>query len=162
MSDILCMYYSRTGNTRKVMEEIAESLDAELVELHDEVDRSGWKGWVRCGLDAVRRSTQPLAPVKTQRPLEEYRLVILGTPVWAGRCSSIMRGFLKEHGGEIRQAAYVLTRNSEDKNEDVFSQMDLYVPCGHTATATLRSGSVGRTFWLEEFLRTIRDQLEIQ
>ena len=29
MSDILCIYYSRTGNTRKAMGEIAAALDAE-------------------------------------------------------------------------------------------------------------------------------------
>ena len=34
MSDILCIYYSRTGNTKKAMEEIAAALDAELAELH--------------------------------------------------------------------------------------------------------------------------------
>ena len=33
MSDILCIYYSRTGNTKKAMEEIAAALDAELAEL---------------------------------------------------------------------------------------------------------------------------------
>ena len=33
MSNILCMYYSRTGNTKKAMEEIAQELGAELVEL---------------------------------------------------------------------------------------------------------------------------------
>ena len=31
MSDILCIYYSRTGNTKKAMEEIAAALDAELL-----------------------------------------------------------------------------------------------------------------------------------
>ena len=36
MSDILCIYYSRTGNTKKAMEEIAAALDAELVELRDQ------------------------------------------------------------------------------------------------------------------------------
>ena len=30
MKDILCIYYSRTGNTKKAMEEIAEALDAEI------------------------------------------------------------------------------------------------------------------------------------
>ena len=29
MSDVLCMYYSRSGNTKKAMQEIAEALDAE-------------------------------------------------------------------------------------------------------------------------------------
>ena len=113
MSDILCIYYSRTGNTKKAMEEIASALDAELAELRDGVDRSGWKGWLRCGLDAMRRSTRPVAPVETARPLGDYRLVILGTPVWAGRYSAVMRAFLKERGGEIQNAAYVLTRSSE-------------------------------------------------
>ena len=41
MRDILCMYYSRTGATRQAMTEIAQALDAELVELTDGVDRSG-------------------------------------------------------------------------------------------------------------------------
>ena len=35
MKDVLCIYYSRTGNTKKAMEEIAQDLDAELAELHD-------------------------------------------------------------------------------------------------------------------------------
>lgn len=35
MRDILCMYYSRTGATRQAMTEIAQALDAELVELTD-------------------------------------------------------------------------------------------------------------------------------
>ena len=112
MSDILCIYYSRTGNTKKAMEEIAAALDAELAELRDNADRSGWRGWLRCGLDAMRKDTRPVAPLETARPLGDYRLVILGTPVWAGRSSAVMRSFLKDRGGEIRNAAYVLTRSS--------------------------------------------------
>ena len=133
MSDILCIYYSRTGNTKKAMEEIASALDAELAELRDDADRSGWKGWLRCGLDAMRRSTRPVAPVETARPLGDYRLVILGTPVWAGRYSAVMRAFLKERGGEIQNAAYVLTRSSGAQYQEIYRQMDLSVPAGHRA-----------------------------
>ncbi len=160
MSDILCVYYSRTGNTKTAMEEIAGALGAELLELSDERDRSGWRGWIRCGLDAVRRTTAPLKPWKTKRPLKEYRLVIVGTPVWAGRCCSVVRAFLKKNGRHFQNAAYVLIRSSDDKNEDIFSQMDLYVPCGHQAAASLRRDSVGREFWQEEFLRQIREFLD--
>ena len=35
MSDILCIYYSRTGNTRRAVKEIAEALDAEIVAITD-------------------------------------------------------------------------------------------------------------------------------
>ena len=160
MSDILCMYYSRTGNTRKAMEEIASALDAELVELTDGIDRAGWKGWLHSGLDAMRRTTAPLTGYETERPLKDYRLVILGTPVWAGRCSSVIRGFLKKHGRELQSTAYVLTRKSEERYEDIYDQMDLYTEAPHQAAVSLRCGSVGYVFWQEEFLRQVREQLE--
>ena len=65
MSDILCLYYSRSGNTRQTMAEIAEALEAELVEFTDGVDRQGRKGYFRSGLDAMRRSTHPLEKFET-------------------------------------------------------------------------------------------------
>lgn len=159
MNDVLCMYYSRTGHTKKAMEEIAQALDAELVELQDGVSRGGFGGWLRCGLDAMRRTTPPIRPFETKRPLKEYRLVIVGSPVWAGRCSSPVRDFLKRSGRELQNAAYLVTRGSEEKSEEVFAQMDLYTPCGHRAAGSLRSVSVGYAFWREEFLRQVRDFL---
>ena len=159
MSDVLCIYYSRTGSTRAAMEEIARELGAELVELRDGVNRSGARGWLRCGMDAMRRTCPQAEKPETKRPLSDYRLVIIGSPVWAGRCSSVARSFLKQYGKELQNAAYVLLRGSEDKNEEVYDQMDLYTPCGHRAAVSLRSGSVGYAFWQEEFLRQIRDFL---
>lgn len=162
MSDVLCIYYSRTGHTKQAMEEVARELDAEVVELRDGLDRSGWGGWLRCGLDAMRRDCRPVRKFETKRPLQDYRLVIVGTPVWAGRCSSVVRSFLKEHGKKLTNAAYIIMRGSGDKNEEVFDQMDLYVPCGHCAAVSLRSGSVGYAFWEEEFLRQVREVLAPQ
>ena len=71
-----------------------------------------------------------------------------------------MRGFLKQHGKELRNAAYVITRGSEDKNEQVFQQMDLYAACGHKAAVSLRVGSVGYEFWRDEFLRQTQEFLK--
>lgn len=160
MSDILCMYYSRTGNTKNTMTEMAEALGAELVELRDDVERGGFIGWMRCGMDAMSRTVPPVLPFETEKPLSEYRLVILGTPVWAGRCSGVMRSFLKKYGRKLPAAAYVILRGSEDKNEEVYDQMDVYVPGGHCAAVSLRRGSVGYAFWQEEFLRQVREYLK--
>lgn len=113
-------------------------------------------------LDAMRKDTRPVAPLETARPLGDYRLVILGTPVWAGRSSAVMRSFLKDRGGEIRNAAYVLTRSSGSQYQEVYRQMDLCVPAGHLAAVSLRSGDVGWAFWQEEFLRQVRAFLEGQ
>ena len=159
MSDVLCMYYSRTGNTRATITEMAEALGAEVVELRDDVERRGFFGWLRSGMDAMSRTVQPVAPFETEKALSQYRLVILGTPVWAGRCSAVMRSFLKKYGKKLPAAAYVLLRGSENKSEEIYEQMDLHVPCGHCAAVSLRSGSVGYAFWQEEFLRQVREYL---
>ena len=113
MSDVLCLYYSRSGKTKKAMLEVAEALDAELVEIHDAVERGG----------------------------------------------SFMLTFLKAHGQKLENVAYVVTRSSDGKNEEVYDQMDLYTAQPHAAAVSLRSGSVGYTFWQEEFLRQVRELL---
>ena len=124
--NILCLYYSRTGNTKKAMEEVAEALDCECLEIRDKVDRSGTMGYLRCCFDAMHKRTSAVSRPKCARPLSDYKLVILGTPVWAGRCSSVIRGFLKRRGYEIQNAAYLITHKSEQDYKDVFRQMDLY------------------------------------
>lgn len=111
--NILCLYYSRTGNTKKAMEEVAEALDCECLEIRDKVDRSGTMGYLRCCFDAMHKRTSAVSRPKCQKPLSDYKLVILGTPVWAGRCSSVIRGFLKRRGYEIQNAAYLITHKSE-------------------------------------------------
>ena len=105
MSDILCIYYSRTGNTRRAVEEIAGALDAEVVAITDDRDRSGWKGYLRSGMDAMKTSTQPLRPFETAKPLEAYKLVIVASPVWAGRMASPIRALLKRRGLEMHRGA---------------------------------------------------------
>lgn len=159
MSDILCVYYSRTGNTRNTCEAIAAELGAETLELKDDVKRSGFLGWLRCGMDAVGRSTRPLRPYETDRPLSDYKLVLIGTPIWAGRCSSVTRAFLKEKGTELNNVAYVVTRSGESKFREVYRQMDGYLPQPHLFGVSLRSDSVGCHFWQEQFIRTVREWL---
>lgn len=153
----LCVYYSRTGATEKLMREIAQELQCEIVKLDDGVDRSGLKGWLRSGMQAMSRRLPPVKPLKTALPLGVYDLVIIGTPVWAGRCSAPVRSFLMQHGEELRRTAYVITRSSDVRYEEVFDQMDLYVHAPRVAAVTIHPNTVGSTFWRDEFLTRVRD-----
>ena len=156
MPNILCVYYSRTGNTEKLMQEIAADLNGELLKLDDGVDRSGLRGWLRSGLQAMSRRLPAVKPPETELPLSIYDLVIIGTPVWAGRCSSPVRSFLVEYGNELRRVAYVITRSSDVHYEEIFEQMDLYVPIPRLSAVSIRPNTVGAAFWREEVLTTIR------
>lgn len=153
MSDVLCIYYSRTGKTKQAMEEVAQALDAELVEITDGQDRSGWKGFMRSGMEAMRRSTRPLQPYETKKDLEDYRLIIIGTPIWAGRCSSVVRGLLKRRGLEMKHVAYLTTRDSDKHYDEVYDQMDQYTVEPHVVAGSVRVGDVGYAFWRDRFIQ---------
>ena len=160
MSDILCIYYSRTGHTRRAIKEIAEALDAEVTAITDDTDRSGWRGYIRCGMDAMKTSTKPLQPFRTEKPLEEYKLVIVGSPVWAGRMASPIRSLLKRRGLELHRVAYVVTRSTEQRSEEVYDQMDLYTAEKRLFAVSLRPGSEGYEFWRNDFVQNVQRWLE--
>lgn len=153
----LCVYYSRTGATEKLMKEIAAELKCEAVKLDDGVDRSGLRGWMRSGMQAMARRLPPVQPLKTAVQLGFYDLVIIGTPVWAGRCSAPVRSFLMEYGDQLRRTAYVVTRSSDVRYEEVFDQMDLYVKSPRISAVSIRPNTVGSTFWRDEFLTSVRE-----
>lgn len=159
MSDILCIYYSRTGATRRAIKEIAELLGAEVTAITDDTERDGWRGYLRCGMDAMKTSTRPLRPFQTEKPLEDYRLVIVGTPVWAGRCASPVRALLKRRGLEMKNVAYVVTRGAVQRSEEVYEQMDLYTAAPHCLAVSLRPGSEGYDFWRNDFVQNVRRHL---
>lgn len=159
MKDVLCIYYSRTGKTKQAMEEVALALDAELVEITDGQDRSGFSGFMLSGMEAMRRSTRPLKPFDTERNLENYRLVVIGTPVWAGRCSSVVRALLKRRGLEMKRVAFLLTRDSDKRYEEIYDQMDQYVSKPRIAAGSVRVGDVGYAFWRDKFIQEVKAYL---
>ena len=160
MSDVLCIYYSFSGNTRRAMKEIADAVGAEIVAIDDGADRNGWRGRLRAGKDAMRRTTAPLKPFTTQRNIEDYKLVIVGSPVWAGRCASPIRALLKRRGLEMENVAYVVTRSTTQRSEEVYDQMDMYTGQAHRLAVSLRPDSEGYEFWRNDFVQNVRRLLE--
>ncbi len=158
-NDVLCIYYSRTGKTRRAVLEIAEVLGCEAVEVRDNVKREGALGWLFCGFDAMRKGTRRLRKFNTAQPLGKYKLVILATPVWAGRCSSIIRGLIKRRGYEMQNVAYLITHASDNLYPAVFEQMDKYSLAPHVAAVSLRIDSVGYHFWRDQFIKSVEDFL---
>jgi flavodoxin len=90
----LVVFYSRTGTTKKVGEMIAQKLNADVEEIKDTVDRSGAKGYLISGRDAMKKRLTKLEPSKFNPA--DYDLVIIGTPVWGWNMSVPVRTYLTE------------------------------------------------------------------
>ena len=87
----LVAFYSRTGYTKGVGEEIARCLNADIDEIIDKKNRSGIRGFLGGVIDAL--FNKPTEIVYKSNP-EEYDLVIIGSPVWAGRPAPAVKAYL--------------------------------------------------------------------
>ena len=120
----LIAYYSRTRTTKKVAEMLAQKLGAEIEEIKDTVDRSGIKGYFISGRDAMKRRLTKIEPLKLNP--EEYDLVIVGTPVWAGNMSPAVRTYFAENKEKIKKVAFFCTMGGSG-DEKTFVEMEMAV-----------------------------------
>ncbi|MDK2882949.1 MAG: hypothetical protein PWP58_1285, partial [Bacillota bacterium] len=107
------VYYSRTGNTAEAATKLASLLEADIIRIEDLENRNGVTGFLRSAYEAVAGKNAAIA--ETDVDLSVYDLVVLCTPVWAGKISSPARAFLSMYGKSLRSVAYLLTR-ADPKN----------------------------------------------
>lgn len=78
----LILYYSFTGNTRRIAEELAQSEGGELIEFTDAKKHGNrWAFLVGC-FSAMRMKGKPIAPLDVD--FSAYDSVTLCSPIWAG------------------------------------------------------------------------------
>lgn len=107
----LVVYYSRTGNARFVAETIAAEIGADLEEVVDLKKRSGTLGFLNGGLDARRSKKTEISP--TTKSPADYDLIIVGTPVWAGRPSPAIATYLKKNELSGKKVALFFTQGGK-------------------------------------------------
>ncbi len=95
----LVVYYSRTGITKRIAETISESLDCEIEEIVDKKNRGGILGYLKSGYEASRNKLSVIEDPK--HDLSKYDLLIVGTPVWAGKMSVPLRTYLHKNMEKI-------------------------------------------------------------
>jgi flavodoxin len=113
----LVVYYSRSGNTRKVAEKIAKTIGADSDEIIELKDRSGIRGWLGGCKDTFFR--KPTA-IKNNINPEKYDLVVIGTPIWVGTMTPAVKVYLKKYFLK-KKVAFFCTAG--DKQKSAFREM---------------------------------------
>jgi len=90
----LVVYYSRTGHTKALAQEIGTKLGAEIDEIADKKPRKGVIGWLGAGKDAT--SGKP-TEIEFGKDASAYDLVVAGTPVWGGSMAPAIRSYLTKN-----------------------------------------------------------------
>jgi flavodoxin len=117
---ILVVFFSRTGTTKHLAEAIARAEQGELEELRETRSRRGPLGWLRSGYEGTYRRSAATLPLRHE--LRNYDLIFVGSPTWSRSLSSPVRGFLEQHGAQLKDVAVFATCGGHGA-EDVLDQM---------------------------------------
>jgi len=109
---ILVVYYSRTGTTRKVAEEVSHLLRCGIEEVLDTKNRSGILGWLSAGRDAGSKRLTEIGETKRNPAL--YDVVIVGTPVWNGTVSAPIRTYITQYRDSFKNVAFFCTQEGTE------------------------------------------------
>ena len=116
----LIVFYSRSGITRKVAEQLRDNLDCDIEELIDKKDRSGSLGYMRSVINSLRKSPANLE--KIENDPSNYELIIIGTPVWTMKMSTPIRTYINQNHPKFNNVAFFATA-SGDNFEGTFNEM---------------------------------------
>jgi flavodoxin len=108
MKDILVVYFSRSGYTRRIAEHVAGATGADCEAIRERSSRKGLLGYWRSAREALRGTAIDIEPASLSP--RDYALVVLGTPVWAGNVSSPMRAYIAKHCNEFTRIALFCTQ----------------------------------------------------
>lgn len=112
----IVIYYSKTGNSKRVAEKMGNNLGIETVEIIDVNKYKGIFGFIKGGYFASSLRKVDYS-FKSEIPINEYNHVYIVGPVWANKLSPAIYSFLMDY--ELKEKTLVLT-NSGGNPEKTF------------------------------------------
>lgn len=122
---ILIVYYSETGQTRALAETLAAALNAPVERLEAPGLPGGRWGFLVRVWQSLRR-----VPARITEPASDpagYSLVVVGSPVWAGRIASPTRAWLRRFGKRVQTGAAFVSY-AQSGARDALAEMDRLMP----------------------------------
>ena len=140
MPNVLIIYYSRTGTTKKLAAALAEGLSAELVEIHCERYGPGLFRYLRAGYDSVMGNLPPIE--MSQQLAVEYDLVVLGAPIWTSYPALPLRAFLADRPTLPARIGLFLTCGGHSPPEKAVGEVEALLGHPVEVSFSLKSSEV--------------------
>lgn len=106
MSKIVVVYYSFEGSTKGIAELLAQHSNADLLEVKPlkELQSKGFAKFIWGGSQVVMGKKPELMPLS--KNLDEYDIVFVGTPIWAGTYAPPIKTLLEGDYIDGKKVAY--------------------------------------------------------
>jgi len=128
----LVAYYSRTENTKRVAEALAENLNADVEAIMSDTKD---KGMGRLAMQGFLRVHAKIA--QTTKDAASYDVVVIGSPVWAGKMSSPIRTYLAKNKNKFTSVAFFCTHGNQSSEGSAKMLESMETLSGKKAAAVL-------------------------
>jgi Flavodoxins len=127
MKKTLIVFYSLDGNTRAAAEKLAGELGCDSAEIKTvkPMPKSTFAKLIVGGGQAAFNKLVPIEPLECDP--KEYDLIVIGTPVWAGKCSAPVLSFIENCPVKERIEA-VFTSSAGGDNDKCVALLKKRIP----------------------------------
>jgi flavodoxin len=112
---VLIVYYSRSGKTKRVAEELKQKFKADMEELVDIKNRKGILGYIFAGRDAIQGRLTDIKPLRYNP--SDYDLIIIGTPTWGSTMSPAVRTYVEKNKANFKRLGFFATAAGNDADK---------------------------------------------
>jgi flavodoxin len=130
---VLIVFYSDSGHTAAAARRLAERLPARLECVRAKGLSRGFWGYVKRGIAALRQ--QETAIEEPAEDPRDYEVVVIATPMWAGRMATPIRAYLRRVADRLDRVAVLVSHGgtTPDKVYEEIAERVGHEPIGRTA-----------------------------
>ncbi len=128
---VLIVYYTRTGNTAKVAQELATELGADVERVEEKRDKAGLMGAIRSGKNLFLNKLADIESPK--KDPSQYDIVVIGTPILLNQMSLPIRAYITRFKHKFKSVAFFCVGGLGSKK----AFKDMAYVCGKAPKATL-------------------------
>ena len=120
--DVIVVYFSRMGYTKKVAYEEAEKQKADIIEIKAKEKTENTSGFWWCGRYGMHKWRMPIYDINVD--LKTYKKVIIVSPIWVFSVSAPIREFCYKYSESIKSVEYIFSHFTNTKCENVADEVD--------------------------------------
>lgn len=111
MNDVLTVYFTKTGNSRKIAEQISVKLNSDLDEINEKRALKGLTGLITGGFCSIFEKT---AAITFKKEPDKYKVVIIVAPVWASRVPPAVRAYIYQNLDNVKNYGFIINNEGSD------------------------------------------------
>lgn len=156
--NILIVYYSRTGATKKVALKLQDAFDfCDVEEIVCPEIKAGFWGALKAGYHTFKKLKTQIKPIKFDP--NRYDLVMIGTPVWIGTMASPTRSYISRYKDQFKKVASFCTCGSrQDKTFGKIKELSGKEPVATLEILAKKVESEESEDRIRSFVQKIRSQ----